>query len=165
VITLALPAIAAQPADLHVSTAVGNNLYAASAFAHGMRHGYEEGFHDADRDLHLSAFRLEDLTLSKVPKTVGYQASFGSKESFRKGYETGYRLGYADSLKGIAFRMIAPRMNVTAIPDRDFDRGVQYGFNSPGNACSGPPAYCAGVQAGRTLATATESTTQVASAK
>jgi hypothetical protein len=157
--------MAAQPNDVHVSASAGNNLYAASAFAHGMRHGYEEGFHDADRDLHLSAFRVDDLSLSKVPKTVGYQTAFGSKESFRKGYETGYRLGYADSLRGIAFRMNVPRVSVAATPDRDFDRGVQYGFNSPGNACSGVPAYCAGVQAGRTLATATESTTQVASAK
>jgi hypothetical protein len=152
-------------ADIHLTSDAANNIYAASAFAHGMRHGYEEGFHDADRDLHLSAFTLDDMAIPKPKKTVGYQESFGSKGSFRKGYEHGYRLGYGDSLKGIAFRMTAPVVTVAAKPDRDFDRGVQYGYTSVGALCSGTPAFCHGVQAGRALALTAESPTQVASAE
>jgi hypothetical protein len=165
-IALALPAMGAQPTtDVHLSTDSGSNLYAASAFAHGLRHGYEEGFHDADRDLHLSAFSLDEMVIPKPKKVMGYQPEFGPKDSFRKGYELGYRLGYADSLKGIAFRMHAPAVNVVAAPDRDFDRGVQYGYVSPTALCSGTPLYCAGVQAGRALARTVEPATQVASAK
>jgi hypothetical protein len=152
-------------ADIHLTSDSANNIYAASAFAHGMRHGYEEGFHDADRDLHLSAFSLDDVEIPKPKKTIGYQPSFGSKDSFRKGYQQGYRLGYADSVKGIAFRMSAPHVTVAAKPDRDFDRGVQYGYISSRSLCTGSAVFCSGVQAGRALALTTESSTQVASAK
>lgn len=166
-IALALPAIAAQPenSDRHLTADMGKGLYAASAFAHGLRHGYEEGFHDADRDLHLSAFSIEDIAAKKPGKIIGYQASFGPKESFRKGYDAGYRLGYADSLKGITFRMNAPAVGVAAVADKDFDHGVQYGYAAPGTDCSGAPAFCAGVKAGRALAEETQPATQVASAR
>lgn len=165
-LALALPAMGAQPsADSHLSADSANNIYAASAFAHGMRHGYEEGFHDADRELHLSAFSVDEISIAKPKKIVGYERAFGSKESFRRGYEYGYRLGYSDSVKGITFRMTAPVVHVAAKPDNDFDRGVQYGYTSGSTLCSGSPAYCTGVQAGHALAVKSESGTQVASAQ
>jgi hypothetical protein len=166
-LALALPAIGAQPenSDTHLSGETAKNLYAASAFAHGLRHGYEEGFHEADRDLQLSAFSVEDIPVKKPGKIIGYQASFGPKESFRKGYEAGYRLGYADSLKGITFRMNPPAVDVAAVPDKDFDHGVQYGYAAPGTACSGAPNFCAGVKAGRAIAEESQNATQVASAR
>ena len=167
VIALAIPAIAADPknADIHVAGDGAKSLYAASAFAHGLRHGYEEGFHDADRALQLSAFSIEDISFKRPAKVLGYQSAFGSKESFRKGYEAGYRLGYSDSLKGIAFRMNAPVVEVAAAPDKDFDHGVQYGYAAPVAACSGAPRFCAGVKAGRALAAESQNDTQVASAR
>lgn len=166
-IALAIPAIGAEPENLdtHVTGDGAKSLYAASAFAHGLRHGYEEGFHDADRDLQLSVFSVEDLSVKKPAKVIGYQPSFGSKESFRKGYAAGYRLGYADSLKGITFRMNPPSVDVAAVPDKDFDHGVQYGYVAPGTACSGAPSFCAGVKAGRALAEESQNATQVASAR
>lgn len=166
-LALAVPAIGASPAntDSHLDGDRAKGLYAASAFAHGLRHGYEEGFHDADRALQLSAFSIEEIPFKKPAKIIGYQSSFGSKESFRKGYEAGYRLGYSDSLKGIAFRMNAPAVEVAAVPDKDFDHGVQYGYAAPGTACSGAPAFCAGVKAGRELAAESQNDTQVASAR
>ena len=166
-IALAIPAIGAQPEnpDSHLTADAAKGLYAASAFAHGLRHGYEEGFHDADRALQLSAFSIEDISFKKPDKIVGFQSAFGSKESFRKGYAAGYRLGYADSLKGIAFRMNPPSVVVAAVPDKDFDHGVQYGYAAPGTACAGAPGFCAGVKAGRALAEETQNATQVASAR
>ena len=164
-LALAVPAIGAQPSDdIHLNGGA-NHLYAASAFAHGLRHGYEEGFHDADRDLHLSAFAVGDLTFRKVPKMIGYDSSFGSKDSFRKGYEAGYRLGYADSIKGVSFRVNMPTVEVAAAPDREFDRGVQYGYTVRAERCSGSRPFCAGVQAGQALALTYEPGTQVASVK
>jgi hypothetical protein len=164
---LALPAIGAQPgnSDHHLTGEAAKGVYAASAFAHGLRHGYEEGFHDADSALQLSAFSIEDISFKKPAKIIGYQPSFGSKESFRKGYQAGYRLGYADSLKGIAFRMNGPAVDVAAVPDKDFDQGVQYGYAAPGTVCSGAPAFCAGVKVGRAIAEESQSATQVASAR
>jgi hypothetical protein len=167
VIALSFPALAAQrDSDPHISAESGNNVYAASAFAHGLRHGYEEGFHAADRDLQLSAFSLDDIAVPRSSKKViGYRSEFGPKESFHKGFAQGYRLGFADSVKGIAFRMTPPEVTVAAKPDGDFDRGVQYGYLSPGTACSGSPTFCSGVQAGRSIALKSVAATQVASVK
>jgi len=166
VIALSFPALAAQhDADPHISADSGTNLYAASAFAHGLRHGYEEGFHAADRDLHLSAFSFDEIAVPKARRVVGYRSEFGSKESFQKGFAQGFRLGYSDSVKGIAFRMTPPVVTIAAKPDGDFDRGVRYGYLSPGTACSGSLTFCTGVQAGRAIALQSEVATQVASAK
>src|SRR6266478_9941690 len=40
-------------ADYHLLQDAAKKIYAMSAFAHGHRHGYEEGFHAGDEDYHL----------------------------------------------------------------------------------------------------------------
>jgi hypothetical protein len=97
---LLLIASAEQPPDYHVTQDPAHVVYANSAFAHGNRHGYEEGFHAADGDYHLR----HSPNWSKVSKANGYKREYGDKKSYMQGYVYGYRAGYADSYSGHEFR-------------------------------------------------------------
>ena len=46
--------------DYHTSDDQSRDLYIHSAFAHGVRHGYEEGYHAADMDIHTGTPRKKD---------------------------------------------------------------------------------------------------------
>jgi hypothetical protein len=160
-------AFAAGPDDPHLTQDSNRAIYADSAFAHGYRHGYEEGFHDADRDLHLSFFSLGNDRPGRMPKMTCYKSAFGSKDSFRRGFEQGFRYGYSDSAKGETFRMISPELNDLAVNDKDFDRGVQAGFEGHADGCRQgfTPAFCSGVTVGRSMADVANDNSQVASAR
>jgi hypothetical protein len=159
---------AAGPDDPHLTQDSSRSIYADSAFAHGYRHGYEEGFHEADRDLHLSFFTLftEDRGI-RIPKMTCYKSAFGSKDSFRRGFEIGFRYGYVDSARGEDFRMISPELNNLAVSDKDFDRGVQAGFEGHADGCRAgfTAAFCSGVTVGRSMVEAAKGNSQVASAR
>lgn len=115
-------------------------LYANSAFAHGYRHGYDEGFHIGDFALQLGG----DVNLILSPKEYkqaprAYRGDFGSKESFDQGYEAGFRSGYGDAITGEEY-CLSRRMSTAAAgltleilpPNRraHFDEGVAGGFAS-----------------------------------
>lgn len=158
---------AAGPDDPHLTQDSNRSIYADSAFAHGYRHGYEEGFHEADRDLHLSFFTpFNDDRAIRIPKMTGYKSAFGSKDSFRRGFELGFRYGYSDSARGETFRMISPELNNLAVNDKEFDRGVQAGFERHADGCRAgfSPAFCSGVTVGRSMADVANDHSQVASA-
>jgi hypothetical protein len=91
----------AQQPDYHVTQDSNREIYKRSAFVHGHRHGYEEGFHAGDEDYHL---RRPGFLLQKGIRTKGYLSGFGDRKFYNSGFEIGYRAGYADSFSGHAFR-------------------------------------------------------------
>jgi hypothetical protein len=97
---LSASALACAQNDYHISKDANRQIYLNSAFAHGHRHGYEEGFHAGDEDYQL---RKQASLQQKLPKDKGYRKEFGDKASYLQGYETGFRAGYADSYCGRAF--------------------------------------------------------------
>jgi hypothetical protein len=148
--------------DFHLDQDTARDLYLHSAFAHGLRHGYEEGFHAADLDIHTAAPRKALDKLSRVPKTIGYRREFGDKKSFRRGYEYGYVAGYDDSFENRKFHYLAPSDVTNLEPaTADFDIGVASGYTAVFHSGSDyarcdrdAPAYCAGFQTGSALALA-----------
>ena len=79
-------------------------LYANSAFAHGYRHGYEDGFHFGDFDLHMGHnSRILAKSKEYQPRRY-YRESFGRRQLFEQGYDFGLRNGYADAASGGDFR-------------------------------------------------------------
>jgi hypothetical protein len=146
--------------DCHTTQDSSKAIYADSAFAHGYRHGYEEGFHAADRDVHLSLFAPPDRSAIRVPKNTGYRSGFGSKDSFRRGFEQGFRYGYLDSVEGETFRLIPSELNELAVKDNDFDRGVRAGFEGLADGCRQgfSQAFCSGLTVGRSMSGAANDT-------
>jgi hypothetical protein len=113
-------------------------LYANSAFAHGYRHGYEDGFHIGDFDLHMGH---DSRALGKSKECQArrhYRESFGSRELFEQGYDVGVRKGYADATSGREFRAtdrtkIAGAGLVDVLPQSrraQFDQGFAAGYRS-----------------------------------
>jgi peptidoglycan/xylan/chitin deacetylase (PgdA/CDA1 family) len=154
--------------DFHLDQDAARDLYLHSAFAHGLRHGYEEGFHAADLDIHTAAPRKALDKLSRVPKTVGYRREFGDKKSFRRGYEYGYVAGYQDSFENRKFHYLSAS-DVTPLEsaNRDFDIGVASGYSAVFDSDADDfrcdrdaPAYCAGFQTGSALALAERHTSE-----
>jgi hypothetical protein len=140
----------------HVSQDALQQVYIHSPFAHGLRHGYEAGFHDADLDYHLG-YEERQIKLNKVPGTEGFHKSFGDKKSFRRGYEYGYLAGYRDSFAGRKFHYPPASDGVASdlANARAFDAGVADGFRrsvdsaSAQNSCdNAQPGYCEGFRLG-----------------
>lgn len=163
--------------DYHLTQDPDHSIYQDSPFAHGHRHGYEEGFHAGDEDYQL---RREASSEHKLPKDKGYQLSFGDKKSYTLGFESGFRAGYADSYSGHAFRRSLLVFSGLAASDPktgthavayEFDQGLTDGYrqgltnadniaDQPGIAESAawrcrqgtrPGRYCDGFGAGYVL--------------
>lgn len=116
---------ACAQSDYHTTKDPNRDLYLDSAFAHGHRHGYEEGFHAGDEAYQLRRAPTFD---EKFVHSRGYQASFGSKRSYMLGFSSGFRAGYADSYSGHPFRiatLIAPQK-----ASGGFDLGVLEGYQA-----------------------------------
>jgi hypothetical protein len=93
--------IAPPNADYHLLQDSARNVYGISAFAHGHRHGYEEGFHAGDEDYHL---RHVPNPTGKQSKLNGYKREYGDKKTYMHGFSIGFQAGYADSYSGQPFR-------------------------------------------------------------
>lgn len=123
---------AAQSPDYHLTADPVHQLYSISAFAHGQRHGYEDGFYDADVDIHMA--RGDRQPVEKEIKVVGYRPEFGQEKLFKQGYRLGYIIGYQDSYAGRAFRGTALLRAVTiSLPsskDVAFEQGVAEGYGA-----------------------------------
>ncbi|MCU1284655.1 MAG: hypothetical protein JWO13_1005 [Acidobacteriales bacterium] len=146
--------------DFHITQDSARSVYTFSAFAHGHRHGYEEGFHFGNEDYHL--LHSPDAN-KKVARVTGYRHEFGDKKSYMQGFASGYRAGYADSYSGQAFRstqeltdlaaQVAPDAisQTPAVPRRSYlpkmttysfdagvGRGYQDGFSSAESTAYAP---------------------------
>ena len=126
--------LAAQ--DRHVGNEFAGTLYARSAFAHGYIHGYEAGFHSGDLDVQLARGEREPSSIPSFKKScVGYQGGAGPKESFRAGFENGFRAGYSDAIHWTSFRAIKSLgeastglIAVDSRVARRFDQGFREGY-------------------------------------
>jgi hypothetical protein len=135
------------PGDFHTREDDARRLYSVSAFAHGHRHGYEEGYSAADEDIHQG--RLQRALREKdVPKPRGYKKTFGDKRHFRQGFIYGYIAGYRDSFSERSFTLpswataIQPFSWMSALPQAEgnstpdgtvlaiFESGVMDGYRS-----------------------------------
>jgi hypothetical protein len=90
--------------DFHLREDQGRRLYSISAFAHGHRHGYEEGYRTADLEIHVGRQQRE-LRDKDIPK-ADYAKGFGDKKFFRQGYAQGFKAGYKDSYSNRNFRLV-----------------------------------------------------------
>ena len=119
--------LAAAQTDYHLSQDPNRVLYASSAFAHGHRHGYEDGFHAGDEDYQL---RRPAAFPQKLPKGKAYKKEFGDRKAYLRGYETGFKAGYADSYSGRSFRLWSAQEIKTANPVHEFDQGIAAGYEA-----------------------------------
>lgn len=113
-------------------------LFMDSAFAHGFRHGYDQGFHDADLDIHMG--RPAHPITKRDFRQAGreYNNSFGNKARFQQGYEAGLSAGYADAFPGGEYqaseraRLAASGLSDALPPSRReyFDEGFAGGYAS-----------------------------------
>ena len=120
--------------DYHLTQDANRFFYYYSAFAHGHRHGYEEGYHAGDEDYH---FRKPAEPRQRMSKQRGYRPEFGNKASYARGYERGFIAGNADSYSGRAFRatqtlVLEAPVDFAARSQTDwiteFDAGVAAGY-------------------------------------
>ena len=130
---LAVGLTAATDPEAHMNDAAGS-LCARSAFAHGYLHGYEEGFHNADLDIHMGRINNPILENSHKPPHPDKDGSSSDPASFRAGYTEGYKSGYSDGISGRAFRAIvelrAAAADLRPANGPGFDRGFASGYAS-----------------------------------
>ena len=133
-VLLACSAAAAQapkPACPHFADKAAP-LYSRSAFAHGYIHGYEDGFHAADQDIHMGRL-ARGISPMKPAERPERRLPINDRTSFRKGYKRGFDTGYSDGAAGREFRAIGD-LRVAAADlnasdsDPTFDRGFQQGY-------------------------------------
>lgn len=79
-------------------------LFLDSAFAHGYRHGYDQGFHLADLDIHMGRTAQQMTKHDFRQAGHEYNNSFGNKARFQQGYEAGLTAGYADGFAGREYK-------------------------------------------------------------
>lgn len=101
-----------------------------------------------------------------VPKEIeGYHGSFGSKDSFKRGFSEGFALGYSEAMVGKEFSAIylftADPAHQEIYTAAGFDQGVKEGYfalqgRKEGTICpvakSTTLGYCSGFETGARLA-------------
>jgi hypothetical protein len=91
--------------ERHLQDSASGALLANSAFAHGYRHGYDEGFHLGDLDIHMGrAARISEGLKESRSAARDYDKAFGSKQMFDEGYQAGFHSGYSDAMAGFEYR-------------------------------------------------------------
>jgi hypothetical protein len=124
--------------ERHLQDSSSGALLADSAFAHGYRHGYDEGFHMGDLDIHMGRSARFGAAL-KESRQAGrdYNNAFGSKELFGEGYQAGFHCGYSDALAGFEYRAgkrtreAAEGLTILPPSRREFfDEGFAGGYKS-----------------------------------
>lgn len=128
---------------MHFSVDPAAPIYRQSSFLHGYAHGYEIGFHHGDLDLHMGREPRDPKSVKSFKdgkKT--FQSGFGSRDTFVKGYQQGFRVGYTDAYNRRQFRAAKEARYLTqqfrdsglasanlASPT-EFDKGVAEGYKS-----------------------------------
>jgi len=127
-------ALAATDPEAHMNDRAGP-LCARSPFAHGYLHGYEDGFHYADLDIHMG--RVNGAPHSRKGGHPEKAVPSADAVSFRSGYAEGYQAGYSDGIGGREFRAIAELRAAAAdleaeaaVAPAGFDRGFASGYAS-----------------------------------
>jgi hypothetical protein len=135
-LTLAAIASAQKAPDPHYFAHRTRAIAQRSAFVHGYLHGYEEGFHLADLDIHMGRGVRDISKCKEAREAAGYRREFGLKHVFESGYRQGVRVGYADGIAGRAFRAVDELEAIGTVapeaarPDATFDQGFSAGYAS-----------------------------------
>ena len=125
--------------DRHLQANPVGALLLNSAFAHGFRHGYDEGFRVGDLDVQMGRSPLLVLKPRQFRQAAHeYKSTFGNKQSFQQGYEAGFRGGYSDATAGLEYRASERARTASAgltdalAPSRRpyFDEGFASGYRS-----------------------------------
>lgn len=128
-----------QSSDRHLTSGDSQALFKKSTYAHGYMHGYEDGFHNADVDIHMGRGERSVSQIEDFKSCTGYQKEFGDKHFYRDGYRQGFTEGYADGINRRDFRAVAgarkAAVGLTATPgsqtdERDFDEAFSRGYVS-----------------------------------
>lgn len=175
--------------ERHLQPTSTGALFLDSAFAHGYRHGYDEGFHLADLDIHMG--RAAQPMTKHDFRQAGheYNSSFGSKARFQQGYQAGLSAGYADGFAGLDYqatertKLAASGLADALPPSRReyFDEGFAGGYASAHHESvppkgmtldyveqycheklpgSHPPEYCSGFSRGFIFGSSVQSGTE-----
>lgn len=175
--------------ERHLQPTSTGALFLDSAFAHGYRHGYDEGFHLADLDIHMG--RAAQPMTKHDFRQAGheYNSSFGSKARFQQGYQAGLSAGYADGFAGLDYqatertKLAASGLADALPPSRReyFDEGFAGGYASAHHESvppkgmtldyveqycheklpgSHPPEYCSGFSRGFIFSSSVQSGTE-----
>jgi len=140
--------------ERHLQPNASGALLMDSAFAHGYRHGYDEGFHTGDLDIQMGRPAQVNAKPSRTRRQDReFNPAFGSKHSFQQGYAAGFNAGYSDAMAGLDYRAservrtAAAGLN-EALPQsrrQYFDQGFIAGYASahsaPGSAAATSPEY------------------------
>jgi hypothetical protein len=137
-LTIATTASAQKTVDSHYAAHRTSAIAHKSVFVHGYLHGYEEGFHLADLDIHMGRGVRDVSKCKEARDAAGYHREFGNKRVFESGYREGVRVGYADGVAGRAFRAVdeleaigpAAPDAAEVRPDATFDQGFSAGYTS-----------------------------------
>jgi hypothetical protein len=135
-LTIAAAASAQKAPDPHYAANRTSAIAHKSVFVHGYLHGYEEGFHVADLDVHMGRGPRDISKCKEARDAAGYRREFGNKRVFENGYREGVRVGYADGVAGRTFRAVSELEAIgtvapdAASPDTTFDQGFSAGYTS-----------------------------------
>jgi flagellar biosynthesis/type III secretory pathway protein FliH len=137
-LTIATITSAQEAFDPHYAATRTSAIARKSVFVHGYLHGYEEGFHLADLDIHMGRAARDIRKCKEGREAAGYRREFGNKRVFESGYREGVRVGYADGVAGRSFRAVnelealeSAAPNAAEVrPDAIFDQGFSAGYTS-----------------------------------
>ena len=124
--------------ELHLQPTSVGALFLDSAFAHGYRHGYDQGFHAADLDIHMGRLAQQTTKRDSRQATREFNNSFGNKTRFEQGYRAGLSAGYNDGFSGREYQaseraQLAASGLADALPPsrrQYFDEGFAGGYAS-----------------------------------
>jgi flagellar biosynthesis/type III secretory pathway protein FliH len=129
--------------ERHLQPNAGGALLMDSAFAHGYRHGYDEGFHTGDLDIQMGRPAQVNAKPSRLRRQDReFNSAFGNKQSFQQGYAAGFNSGYSDAMAGLDYRA-SERVRAAAAGLNDalpqsrrqyFDEGFVAGYASAHSA-------------------------------
>ena len=136
---VSLLASCAWAQDSHLRLDPARALYQRSAFAHGYIHGYEMGFHTGDFDFQMSRSPREIKKVKEFKSAKQFYATeYGNRDQFSRGYEEGFRVGYADAYSGRTYRAAKESRTLADSlsqwssgdqrPDGNFDEGFSNGY-------------------------------------
>ena len=124
--------------ETHLQPTSMGALFLDSAFAHGYRHGYDQGFHLADLDVHMGRLAQQLTKRESRQASREFNSSFGNKSRFEQGYQAGLSAGYDDGFAGREYqaseraKLAASGLADALPPSRRqyFDEGFAGGYAS-----------------------------------
>jgi len=119
---LGLCTIAAAQADVHLVDSPAKALFHRSSWAHGYIHGYEAGFHLGNLDLHMARQVRDPHSVKEYKKASSvYRPNFGDRPEFKKGYGSGFEVGYLDGYSGKEFRAASEALRLCPLVDDNME--------------------------------------------